>query len=59
MSIIYRNPHIFNNSFVLLQITDPDCYKFVTNREDLSTVPKYTTTSSAPMKITSDKLGSG
>lgn len=47
---MYRKAHIFNNSFVLMQITDPDCYKLVTNGEVSSTTPKYTT-------ITSDKPG--
>lgn len=40
---------------MLLQITDPDCYMLVTNDEVFSTIPKYTTTSSAFKRISSDK----
>lgn len=41
-----------------MQITDPDCYKLVTNGEVSSTTLKYTTTSSIFTRITSDKPGS-
>lgn len=53
--IIYRKTQVFNNAFILLQITDPDCYMLVTNDEVLSTIPKYTTTPSAFKRRTSDK----
>lgn len=40
-----------------MQITDPDCYKLVTNGEVSSTTPKFTTLATFT-KITSNKPGS-
>lgn len=57
MLIIYWKAHILNNSSVLMQITDPDCYKLVTNVEVSSTTPEFTTMTTFT-RITSNKPGS-